>query len=201
MSVKSYLRRQKTRIALTVVAVAAVFSFSFVQDSFFEVSKNLDIFTTFFRDVNLYYVDSIQPGELMKKGMDGMLKSLDPYTIFIPESDIEDYRMTHISAEYGGIGALVMQRDGAIVISEIYQGFPAHTAGLQVGDCICSTCDLRRRGQAQHAAKPRKVKEAPEPSMSETTAGRTFTPQDSGAPIECGCSYCVQDRRAKREFR
>ena len=142
MSITSFLRRQKKKIVLGIVTVAAVCSFSFVEDSFFEVSKNLDIFTTLFRDVNLYYVDSIQPGELMKKGMDGMLKSLDPYTIFIPESDIEDYRMTHISAEYGGIGALVMQRDGNIVISEVYEGFPAQMAGLQVGDKILSVNGL-----------------------------------------------------------
>jgi len=138
MQIREFIRKQRIRIALGCVTVAAVVSFSFVADSYFEVSKNLDIFTTLFRDVNMYYVDSIQPGELMKKGMDGMLKSLDPYTVYIPESDIEDYRMTHISAEYGGIGALVMQRDGAIIISEVYEGFPAQKSGLLVGDEIIS---------------------------------------------------------------
>jgi len=138
MQLREFIRKQRLKIALACVTVAAVVSFSFVSDSYFEVSKNLDIFTTLFRDVNMYYVDSIQPGELMKKGMDGMLKSLDPYTVYIPESDIEDYRMTHISAEYGGIGALVMQRDGAIIISEVYEGFPAQKSGLQVGDRILS---------------------------------------------------------------
>ena len=59
----------------------------------------------------------------MKKGIDAMLRTLDPYTVFIPESDVEDYRMTHISAEYGGIGALVHERDGAIEVSEVYEGF------------------------------------------------------------------------------
>src|SRR5881394_22656 len=95
--------RKKLVIIFSIVAVSRV-SFSFVEDYYFEVSKNLDIFTTTYRNVNIYYVDSIQPGELMEKGINSMLKTLDPYTVYIPESDIEDYKMTHISAEYGGIG-------------------------------------------------------------------------------------------------
>ena len=67
-----------------------------------------------------------------------MLKTIDPYTNFYPESEIEDYRMTHISAEYGGIGALVHERDGQIEISEIYEGFPAQKADVKVGDKIIS---------------------------------------------------------------
>jgi carboxyl-terminal processing protease len=91
-----------------------------------------------FRDINVYYVDSLQPGDLMKKGIDAMLRTLDPYTVYIPESDIEDYKMTHISAEYGGIGALVHQRNGEIEISEVYEGFPAQKADVRVGDKIIS---------------------------------------------------------------
>src|SRR6185295_17826930 len=142
LRLKNFIRGRKKSIVVLSIAIASLFTISFVDDYYFEVSKNLDIFTTLFRDVNMYYVDSIQPGALMRKGMDGMLKSLDPYTIYIPESDIEDYRMTHISSEYGGIGALVMQRDGAITISEIYEGFPAQKAGLQVGDKIISVNGL-----------------------------------------------------------
>src|SRR5436190_20114840 len=134
----SFLNKYGKVVIVLSIAAMSLVTYSFVEDSYFEVSKNLDIFTTLFRDVNMYYVDSIQPGDLMKKGMDGMLKSLDPYTVYIPESDIEDYRMTHISAEYGGIGALVMQRDGAIIISEVYEGFPAQKSGLMVGDKIIS---------------------------------------------------------------
>ncbi len=120
------------------IAAGSFLSFTMVEDYYFEISKNLDIFTTLFRDVNTYYVDSIQPGSLMKAGIDGMLKTLDPYTVYIPESDIEDYRMTHISAEYGGIGALVQQRNGDIEISELYEGFPAQKADVRVGDKILS---------------------------------------------------------------
>ena len=131
-------RRTKRVVLVLSIVVVSVTSFSFVEDYYFEVSKNLDIFSSLFRDVNIYYVDSLQPGDLMKKGADAMLRSLDPYTVYIPESEIEDYRMTHISAEYGGIGALVHQRNGQIAISEVYEGFPAQKADIHVGDIIIS---------------------------------------------------------------
>ncbi|REJ81434.1 MAG: PDZ domain-containing protein [Bacteroidetes bacterium] len=132
------VKRAKKAVVIGAIVTSSALSMSFVEDYYFEVSKNLDIFTTLFRDVNTYYVDSVQPGDLMKKGIDAMLGSLDPYTVFIPESDIEDYRMTHVSSEYGGIGALVHQRNGAIEISEVYEGFPAHKANLKPGDRIIS---------------------------------------------------------------
>lgn len=135
---KNFILRKKKIIIIFSLVITSLVSFSFVDDYYFEVSKNLDIFTTLFRDVNMYYVDSIQPGSLMKSGIDGMLKNLDPYTVYIPESDIEDYKMTHISAEYGGIGALVHERDGDIQISELYEGFPAQKSDVRVGDKILS---------------------------------------------------------------
>src|SRR5215212_8363578 len=133
---KKFITKKKLLVTGTAIVAGSFFGFTVVDDYYFEVSKNLDIFTTLFRDVNTYYVDSIQPGSLMKSGIDGMLKNLDPYTVFIPEADIEDYKMTHISAEYGGIGALVHQRNGTIQISEIYEGFPAQKADVKVGDII-----------------------------------------------------------------
>src|SRR2546423_1020841 len=138
LRIKNFIRRKKLFLITISIVAASLLSFSVVDDYYFEVSKNLDIFTTLFRDVNIYYVDSVQPGALMKSGIDAMLKNLDPYTVYIPESEIEDYKMTHISAEYGGIGALVHQRDGDIQISEVYEGFPAQKADVKVGDKIIS---------------------------------------------------------------
>lgn len=135
---KSWISKQKKLVVVLAIACGSLISLGFVEDYYFEVSKNLDIFTTVFRDINVYYVDSLQPGDLMKKGIDAMLRTLDPYTVYIPESDIEDYKMTHISAEYGGIGALVHQRNGDIEISEIYEGFPAQKSDVRVGDKIIS---------------------------------------------------------------
>lgn len=144
---KTLWRKSGKIILIFSILTASVASLSFVDEYYFEVSKNMDIFSTLFRSVNIYYVDSVEPGELMKKGADAMLKSLDPYTVFIPESDIEDYRMTHISAEYGGIGALVHQRNGDVEISEVYEGFPAQKSGVKVGDKIISVNGISTRSR------------------------------------------------------
>jgi carboxyl-terminal processing protease len=135
-SFKSFLKKRKKLVIVFSIVAVSIVSFSFVEDYYFEVSKNLDIFTTTYRNVNIYYVDSIQPGALMEKGINSMLKTLDPYTVYIPESDIEDYKMTHISAEYGGIGALVHERNGEIEVSEVYEGFPAQKNDIRPGDKI-----------------------------------------------------------------
>lgn len=105
------------------------------KDDFFEISKNLEIFATLYRELNVFYVDDIQPGEMMKVGIDAMLESLDPYTTYITESNIEDYRFM-TTGQYGGIGSLIRSVDGDIYISEPYEGFPAHQAGLKAGDKI-----------------------------------------------------------------
>lgn len=119
---------------MSLIGGYAFISYSFV-DNYFEISKNLDIFATLFRELNIYYVDETNPGELMKKGIDNMLLSLDPYTNYYPESEIEDYRyMT--TGQYGGIGALIHQDGDHVVISEVYDGFPAQKADLRAGDKI-----------------------------------------------------------------
>ncbi|MFM2136396.1 MAG: hypothetical protein RL021_1796 [Bacteroidota bacterium] len=143
----TFIRRFRKAGLVVILSAGLFFSFRAVDDYYFEVSKNLDIFSTMFREVNTYYVDSVEPGSLMKTGMDAMLRSLDPYTVFIPESDIEDYRMTHVSAEYGGIGALVQSRNGLIEISDLYEGFPAQKSGLQVGDRILSVNGVSTQGK------------------------------------------------------
>jgi len=116
----------------TAVGVISISSFAFVS-GYFEVSKNLDIFTTLFREVNIYYVDETKPGEMIEKAIDSMLKDLDPYTTYIPESDIEDFRF-QTTGQYGGIGAMIRKKGDHVVIAEPYQGFPADKAGLKAGD-------------------------------------------------------------------
>ena len=119
---------------LIVSIVVLISSFSFT-DSYFEIAKNLDIFTTVYRELNNYYVDETDPGELMKTAIDKMLKSLDPYTNYIPESEIEDFKFM-TTGQYGGIGAVITKRKDFVFISEPYEGFPAQTAGLIAGDKI-----------------------------------------------------------------
>lgn len=128
------LKRFRLHVLMLALAGYALLSYSFV-DNYFEVSKNLDIFATLFRELNIYYVDETKPGDLMKKGIDSMLESLDPYTNYIPESEIEDYRyMT--TGQYGGIGSLIRQKGDYVVIAEPYEGYPAQKADLRAGDVL-----------------------------------------------------------------
>jgi len=120
-------------ISISIVVFSAGF-YSF-YDNDFEIAKNLDIFYTLFREVNLYYVDDTDPGDLIKKGIDGMLKSLDPYTNYISEARIEDYRFLS-TGQYGGIGALMKMRGNKVQVSEPYENSPAVKAGLKAGDFI-----------------------------------------------------------------
>jgi carboxyl-terminal processing protease len=104
-------------------------------DSYFEISKNMEVFTTLFKELNTYYVDPIQPGKIVKKGIDAMLEDLDPYTNYITEEDIEDYRFM-TTGKYGGIGSTVRKKDDYIAISEPYENSPIVKAGLKAGDII-----------------------------------------------------------------
>ena len=132
-------------VGLSLIGVALL-SYSFV-DNYFEVTKNLDIFATLFRELNMYYVDETKPGDLMKKGIDEMLESLDPYTNYIPESDIESYRyMT--TGQYGGIGALIRMHGDKVVVSEPYEGYPAQKADLRAGDVILEVNGVQTKGKA-----------------------------------------------------
>lgn len=117
---------------LATTAAIGIFATS-AKDNFFEISKNLEIFATLYRELNVFYVDDVQPGEMMKTGIDAMLESLDPYTTYITESNIEDYRFM-TTGQYGGIGSLIRSVDGDVYISEPYEGFPAFKSGLKAGD-------------------------------------------------------------------
>jgi carboxyl-terminal processing protease len=101
----------------------------------FEILKNIEIFTTIYKLVDQNYVDDVQPGTIVKTGIDAMLRSLDPYTVYIPEANIEDYRMLTLG-HYGGIGSTIHYRNGSVYISDPYKGFPADLAGLKPGDRI-----------------------------------------------------------------
>lgn len=105
------------------------------NDKAFEISKNLEIFAEVYKKLHLNYVDDLESGKLMKTAIDAMLGSLDPYTNYIPESDIEDVKL-QIYGQYGGIGSVVSQRGDYVVISEPYDGLPAAKAGLKAGDKI-----------------------------------------------------------------
>lgn len=124
----------KKYIIIVSICLSALLTFNFSQD-YFEVSKNLDIFNTLYRELNIAYVDETKPGQLMKTAIESMLSSLDPYTNYYTENDIEDYKyMT--TGEYGGIGALIQDVNKKITVTEPYEGFAAYKAGLRAGDEI-----------------------------------------------------------------
>jgi carboxyl-terminal processing protease len=129
---KKYLRS----FWLAVPVVAGLLFVSFRQDDrLFEIARNLDIYATLFKELNAYYVDDVNPNRLIKSSIDGMLKNLDPYTVYYAEDDIEDY-MTMTTGKYNGIGALVNSADNRHIIMMVYEDTPAQKAGLQLGDEI-----------------------------------------------------------------
>jgi carboxyl-terminal processing protease len=122
-------------VAGVLLIAASALRFTATSEDYFDISKNLDIFTTLYKELNVYYVDDTKPGELMKTGIDAMLESLDPYTVYYPESEIEDFRFM-TTGQYGGIGALIRKRGDYVVISEPYENMPAQKAGVLAGDKI-----------------------------------------------------------------
>ena len=130
----------RTRISkFFVVSLIAIFSFVFISasnsGSFFEVTKQLDIFSTLYKELNTYYVDTINTEKLFQVGIRAMCESLDPYTDFIPEDDIQEYRQ-QTTGRYGGIGSLIGTRGEFVIITDPYEDFPAAKAGLRAGDKI-----------------------------------------------------------------
>jgi len=113
----------------------------------FEISKNLDVFTELYKQLDLNYVDEINPGDLMKTGIDAMLESLDPFTNYIPESQLEDYKLL-TTGQYGGIGALIHKQGDYVIVSEPYEGFSAQKSGLIAGDKILEVDGKSAKGKS-----------------------------------------------------
>ncbi len=133
------LKIRKIQIALLGLSAFLLWSFTARQnDKYFEILKNLDIFATMYKEVNANYVDDINPNIIMEVGIDAMLSTLDPYTVYYPEDQIEDVR-TENTGQYGGIGAVVGEKyDKRVMIVMPNEGFAAEKAGLKRGDEIIS---------------------------------------------------------------
>ncbi|MDR1406330.1 MAG: S41 family peptidase [Prevotellaceae bacterium] len=125
-----FLRQSVITAAFAVLSVI-----SFAQSNDFKTAQSLDIFHSILRELSLFYVDSIEVEKLVSTGIDAMLESLDPYTVYIPEEVAGDFDFI-ITGQYGGMGALIKKAPSGIVISEPYKGFPADKAGLVAGDTI-----------------------------------------------------------------
>lgn len=129
--------RLSTFSAVALVALVALLGIRATRPSgtYFEVTKHLEILTSVFRGVHEFYVEEPEPGTLMRVAIDAMLDDLDPYTVYYPESRIEDLRFMN-TGEYGGIGALVQPIEGNMTVVEVYEGYPAHEAGIRPGDVV-----------------------------------------------------------------
>ena len=129
--------KSNIKIGIFVIISLLLQSGQKTDQDYFEISKNLKIMSSVYEKLNSYYVDEIVPGRVMKQGIDAMLKSLDPYTVYISESQIEDFRFT-TTGEYGGIGASIKKFEDSIIVTELYKSSPALKAGIKVGDIILS---------------------------------------------------------------
>ncbi|MBR9777056.1 MAG: S41 family peptidase [Cytophagales bacterium] len=131
---KNYFSHKWLFTSLAVVGIAGLLlSFYPKNDKLFELAKNLDIFASLVRELDTYYVDEIDPTELVTVGINAMLAELDPYTEYIPEEESDDFRVL-TTGEYGGVGALIGNRLGKNMIMMPYKGFPAQVSGLKVAD-------------------------------------------------------------------
>ena len=138
---------KKVKIAL-LCAVLAVTSLTLAfKEDLFQVSKNLDVFASLYKEININYVEETNAGELMKNGIDAMLDSLDPYTEYVPESEIEDYKLKYVSTQYGGIGAGTLTIDGKLFVNEVSEGYPSQKADIRPGDQIVKINGVETTGK------------------------------------------------------
>ncbi len=130
------MQNKKRILLFTALLLSCGLFFSFSADErLFEIQKNIKIYMNLYQEVNKYYVDEVNPTELMNSGIESMLKTLDPYTNYIPEDQIENYR-TMTTGEYGGVGIIVGHHEGKTVVVMPNEGYSAHKAGIEIGDEI-----------------------------------------------------------------
>ena len=127
----SYIKKS----GVAALAVLVLLSTTKYKSDYFEVAKQIEIFTTLFKEINMNYVDKTNPAELMQTGLNHMLQSLDPYTTYLSEQDVESARMSQGGA-YVGIGATLSSQNNKLVVVEVFEGLPADKEGIRVGDQI-----------------------------------------------------------------
>jgi carboxyl-terminal processing protease len=131
----------KKRYVLTLLLTTFLFIGASFKEDFFEIAKQIEIFNTLFKTVNMNYVDETNPGQLMDKAIKNMLADLDPYTVYFNEQDVVKFKINN-TGEYTGIGAIVTRKEGKLLIREPYKGYPADKAGLKAGDEIIQIGDI-----------------------------------------------------------
>lgn len=140
------LRKYKKLLISGGILMLAIGTWSF-SDDLFQVSKNLEVFVSLYKEINLNYVDDINSAKMIKTGADAMLDGLDPYTEFVPESEIEDYKLHYVSTQYGGIGASIFIRNNKIYVSSVFEGYPAQKADIHPGDQLVQINGVNLEGK------------------------------------------------------
>ena len=135
MNIRNSIAKIKKKYLAISLTILGFFVLTAAGDRYFELSKNIEIFTTLFKELNTYYVDDVDPNKLMETGIESMLASLDPFTNYISGADIDEYQL-QTTGKYDGVGSRIMKIDDYIVISDPYEGYPAQKAGLESGDII-----------------------------------------------------------------
>jgi carboxyl-terminal processing protease len=141
------ISRKYKKIGLFAGIITLAVGVAAFDDDLFQISKNLDVFASVYKEVNINYVDDINSAKLVKTGVDAMLDGLDPYTEFVPESEIEDYKLHYVSTQYGGIGASIFVRNNKIYVSDVFEGFPAQKSDIHPGDQVLKINDIDLNGK------------------------------------------------------
>ena len=132
---KNKLASRRSLIAVFCTALFFISASTLNSDKYFEIAKNIEIYTSIYKELNNHYVDDLDPNSLMRTGIDAMMNSLDPYTVYYSESQVESYRIS-TEGRYNGLGAMSQSIDDMVTITEIYKDGPSEKAGLKVGDQI-----------------------------------------------------------------
>ncbi len=142
----------RKKIIIPVLASGFLFGAVSFKDDFFEIAKQIEIFTEVFKAVNMNYVDQTNPGDLMTKSIRAMLADLDPYTNYFNEADVIKFKINN-TGEYTGIGAIISRKEGRVIVKEPYKGFPADKAGLKAGDEITHIGDINMEDYKEDASQ------------------------------------------------
>jgi carboxyl-terminal processing protease len=166
----------KKRYIITVLASGFLFIAVSFKSDFFEIAKQIEIFTTLFKTVNKDYVDEVNPAQLMDKAIKSMLADLDPYTNYFNEYDVVKFKINN-TGEYTGIGAMITRKEDQLIIKEPYKGFPADKAGLKAGDAIIQIGDIQLSDYKEDASQLMKGAKNTKIDVKYIRQGKTLTTQ------------------------
>ncbi|MDG3582975.1 MULTISPECIES: S41 family peptidase [Galbibacter] len=173
----------KKKIIIPALAIVVLLIGTGFKNDFFEIAKQVEIFTTMFKELNMNYVDETNPAELMDTAIKSMLEDLDPYTRFMNEQDVEGFKISN-AGEYSGIGAVVKSYHDKLLIIEPYKGYPADKAGLKAGDEIIKIGDINVSDFKDDATELLKGATKSNVEITYLRQGKTMTTSVSREEIE-----------------